>query len=344
MQGAHDFFSLTKKIHNALQGGDINLTKRKMRVYEEIVLENSLRNHLEDLPFVIIHDPQPLPMIQNYKRKGPWVWRLHIDLTRPNPKLWQYLKPWIEQYNAVIVSLPEYRKKLKVPQLLFYPAIDPYSFKNRDMTEDEMTERLHHYNIPTDKPLVVQISRFDKWKDPEGVIKAFKIAKKKVKNCRLVLLGNIATDDPEGVEVYQSLLSEQSDDIIMPPNQDAWMVNALQRKAAVIIQKSIREGFGLTVTEAMWKETPVIGGNCGGIKHQITNGKDGFLVNSVQECADRIIQVLEDKRLAKRIGKAAKETVRKKFLLTRLMEQYLDLFHSFETVYKFKAASRTKYF
>lgn len=344
MQGAPDFFSMTKKIHNALQGGDIRFTKRKMKVHQDIVYENAMRNHLENHDFVIVHDPQPLPMIDHYpKRKGPWIWRLHIDLTKPNKKMWNYIVPWIEKYDAMVVSLPEYKKKLRVPQLIFMPAIDPFAFKNRPMTDKEMKERLSHYDVPLDLPLVVQVSRFDKWKDPYGVIKAFKIARKKVK-CRLVLLGNIATDDPEGAEMYEKIANERSDDIIIPPYQDNWMVNALQAKAGVVLQKSIREGFGLTVAEAMWKETPVIGGNCGGIRHQISNGKNGFLVNSIQECADRIVQVLKDKRLARRLGKAGKETVRSKFLLTRLMEQYLDLFNSFKCVQEFKGMPKHRYY
>ncbi len=344
MQGAHDFFSVTKKLHNALQGGEIHLTKRKMKTYEEIVYENVMRNHLDNHDFVIVHDPQPLAMIKHYpQRKGPWIWRLHIDLSKPNMQAWKFLVPYIEQYNAVILSLPEYRKNLNIPQLIFPPAIDPYSSKNRDMSEEQIDERLKHYNIPTDLPLVVQVSRFDVWKDPVGVIKAFKIARKQVK-CRLVLLGNMATDDPEGAEVYEEIMHHRSEDIVIPPNQDTWMVNALQRKAAIVLQKSIREGFGLTVTEAMWKGTPVIGGNCGGIRIQIQNGKNGFLVSSVEECAKRIVQLLKDKKLARKLGKAGKETVRKKFLLSRLMEQYLDMFHSFKRVWEFKGLPKHRYF
>ncbi|OQA03015.1 MAG: Trehalose synthase [Planctomycetes bacterium ADurb.Bin401] len=243
--------------------------------------------------------------------------------------------PIIEKYDAVVFSLQEYKKKLETPQLFFMPAINPFSIKNKEMSEWEIKERLEHYKIPTDLPLVVQVSRFDRWKDPEGVIEAFKIAQKKVK-ATLVLLGNVATDDPEGVDVYRSLLDNQSERIKILSVEDTALVNALQRHAAVVLQKSIREGFGLTVTEAMWKGTAVIGGNAGGIRYQIRDGENGFLVSSIEEAAQRIIQLINDKRLRKKLGRKAKESVRRQFLMTRLLEQYLDMFASFETKYRLK--------
>jgi trehalose synthase len=334
IQGSPDFFSITKKMHNALQGGKINLTRRKLQIYEEVIYENSIRNHL-DHDVVIIHDPQPLAMINHYKRKGPWIWRCHIDLSNPNPEVWKYLTPFIEKYDAVIFSIKEYKKRLKTPQLFFMPAIDPFSIKNRELNKEEIDERLCHYHIPTDLPLVVQVSRFDRWKDPEGVIQAYKIARKKVE-CTLVLLGDVALDDPEGEEVYKSLLNQQEKRIIILSRQDTALVNALQRKAAVVFQKSIREGFGLTVAEAMWKGTPVIGGNAGGIRDQIEDGKNGFLVSSVKEAARRLVKLLKNEKLRDKMGKNGRETVREKFLLSRLLEQYLDLFGSFETVYRLK--------
>lgn len=338
IQGAPDFFTITKKMHNALQGGEINLSDRKMDIYEEVIYENVIRNHLDSHNLVIIHDPQPLPMINHYKKNGPWIWRCHVDLSNPDKELWNYLVPFIEKYDAVIFSIKDYKKKLKTPQVFFMPAIDPFSILNREMSEEEIRERFDHYDIPTDLPLVVQISRFDHWKDPQGVIEAFKIARKEV-DATLVLLGNIATDDPEGAEVYESLLDCREERIIILSHQDTALVNALQRKAAVVLQKSIREGFGLTVAEAMWKGTPVIGGNVGGIRYQIKDGVNGFLVSSVEEAAKRIVQLIKDKKLRKRMGEKAKETVRKKFLLTRYLDQYLDLFNSFETVYRLKKKS-----
>ena len=188
IHGPPDFFSVTKKMHNALQGGEINLTERKRELYEEIIYENSIRNHL-DHDVIIIHDPQPLPMINHYRKKIPWIWRCHIDLSNPHQELWNYLAPFIEKYDAVILSSKGYKQRLSTPQLFFMPAIDPFSIVNREMGQDEIDKRLSHYSIPTDFPLVVQVSRFDRWKDPEGVIKAFKLARKAV-DCTLVLLDN----------------------------------------------------------------------------------------------------------------------------------------------------------
>jgi trehalose synthase len=332
IQGSPDFFSVTKKIHNALQGGKINLTDRKMKLYEDIIYENSIRNHL-DQDLVIVHDPQPLPMINYYRKNRPWVWRCHIDLSSPNEELWSYLTRFIEKYDAVILSSKDYRQKLDTPQVFFMPAIDPFTITNRELSQHEIDERLKHYHIPVDLPIVAQISRFDRWKDPEGVIQAFKLARKEV-DCTLVLLGNVATDDPEGDEVYKSLLGYRDDRIIILTVQDAALVNAVQRQAAVVLQKSIREGFGLTVAEAMWKGTPVIGGNVGGIRYQIEDGISGFLVSTPEEAAERIVQVIKDKELREHMGKKAKESVKKRFLLTRYIEQYLDLIGSFEPVFK----------
>ena len=334
IQGSPDFFSITKKMHNALQGGEINLSEMKMQIYEDVVYENAVRNHL-DHDRVIVHDPQPLPMVTHYQKKGPWIWRCHIDLTNPNRELWNYLAPFVEEYDAVILTLQEYGRKLETPQVFFMPATDPFSIKNKELGEDEIQERLDHYDIPTDLPLVTQVSRFDRWKDPEGVIQAFKLAREEV-DATLVLLGNIATDDPEGEKVYQSLLDYQEERIIILAREDTALVNALQSRSAVIVQKSIREGFGLTVTEAMWKGTPVIGGNVGGIRYQIEDEVNGFLVSSIEEAAQRIVQLLKDEELRERMGQRARETVRKRFLMIRLLEQYLDLLGSFETVYQLK--------
>jgi len=332
IHGPPDFFSITKKMHNALQGAAINLTDLKMEIYEQVIYENAIRNHLNH-DMVVIHDPQPLPMINHYRKACPWIWVCHIDLTNPNRELWNYLTPFIEKYDAIVLSQKDYKQELKTPQLFFMPAIDPFSITNKPLSEDEIDERLNYYKIPTDIPLVVQISRFDRWKDPEGVIEAFKLARKEVA-ATLVLLGNVATDDPEGEEVYRSLLDSRDERIIILSRQDGALVNALQRRAAVVLQKSLREGFGLTVAEAMWKGTPVIGGNVGGIRSQIKDGVNGFLVSSVDEAAERIVQVVRDVELRTQLGQKAKETVRRKFLLTRYLEQYLDLFNSFETVFR----------
>jgi trehalose synthase len=336
VHGPPDFFSITKKIHNALQGAEINLSDRKMQIYEQVIYENAMRNHL-DHDVVIVHDPQPLPIINHYRKDCPWVWRCHVDLSQPNQELWNYLVQFIEKYDVVILSNRDYKQKLKVPQLFFMPAIDPFTITNRELSQKEVDERLNYYSIPTDLPLVVQISRFDRWKDPEGVIQAFKLAKKQV-DCTLVLLGNVATDDPEGAEVYQSLLNSREERIIILSHQDGALVNALQRRAGCVLQKSIREGFGLTVAEAMWKGAAVIGGNTGGIRYQIEDGVNGFLVSSVEQAAERIVQLVKDKELRVQLGKRARETVKQKFLLTRYLEQYLDLLNSFEADFKLSDA------
>lgn len=334
IQGASDFFSITKKMHNALQGGTIHITKRKMEVYDHIIQENAIRNHLEH-DLVIVHDPQPLPLIKFFRKRGPWIWRCHVDLTNPHAELWNYLAPIIERYDAVVFSLQEYRQQLDTPQVFFMPAIDPFTTKNKELTPKEVEERLHHYGIPTDLPLVAQISRFDRWKDPKGVIQAFHQVRKQV-DCTLVLLGNVATDDPEGANVYESLLHSRDERIIVLSHQDSALVNALQRRADVVVQKSIREGFGLTVAEAMWKGKAVVGGNVGGIRHQIQDGVNGFLVSSVKETEERILRLLKDENLRRQMGEKAKQTVKDNFLMTRYLEQYLDLFNSFETIYRLR--------
>lgn len=341
IQGSPDFFSVTKKLHNALQGGEINLSDRKKKIYRDTLRKNAVRNHL-DHDMVIVHDPQPLGMIENYNKSAPWVWRCHVDMSNPNKKAWEYLKSFVDEYDAAIFSIDEYRQKLDIPQLIFPPAIDPFSIKNRDFSEEEKQERLDHYDIPDDLPLVVQISRFDKYKDPEGVIKAYKKVRKNV-DCTLVLLGNVATDDPEGEEVYQSLLEHQEDRIIILSKQDTALVNALQCKAAVVVQKSIKEGFGLTVTEAMWKRAAVVGGRVGGIKHQIEDGENGFLVESIDEAAEKIELLIKKPDLRKKIGKAARETVKRKYLMSRLLENYIDMIKAFRIRFELSGYSGKVY-
>jgi trehalose synthase len=214
------------------------------------------------------------------------------------------------------------------------PAINPFSIKNRQLDEEDIEDRLDYYDIPKDLPIVTQVSRFDRWKDPEGVIEAFKIAREDI-DATLVLLGSIATDDPEGEQVYQSLLDSQEERIIILAKEDTALVNALQSRSAVVLQKSIREGFGLTVAEAMWKGTPVIGGDVGGIKHQIEDGVNGYLVSSIPEAAERIVQLVENPALREEMGQKARESVKENFLLIRLLEQYLDLLNAFETSYSY---------
>ena len=328
IQGTPDFFSITKKMHNALQGGEIDLTSIKKEIFEQVIYENSVRNFIRH-DFVIVHDPQPLPLIEHYEKRCPWLWRCHIDLSRPQPETWKYLRYWIDLYDAAILSCPDFVQEMEPPPHFFMPAINPFNIKNRELSDKEIDERLAHYNIPTDLPLVVQISRFDPWKDPVGVLEAFKRARKEL-DATLVLLGNFATDDPEGEQIYESLCACRDERIlILTSGDDSALVNALQTRATVVLQKSLREGFGLTVSEAMWKGTPVIGGNVGGIRYQIEDGINGFLVSSVEQAATRIVQLLKDKKLRDEMGERARETVREKFLLPRYVDQYLDLFAEF---------------
>lgn len=334
LHGFPDFFEMTKKFHNSLQGEPIHFTERKKRLYFQANGDFATYTHI-DHDCIIIHDPQPLPLIKFYKKRQPWIWRCHVDLSHPNDQLWDFLTTFILKYDVVILSNENYKKRdLPVEQRIIYPAIDPLSSKNIEISEKDVSKYLTKFGVHTDKPLITQISRFDKWKDPGGVIRVFKLVKKKV-DCRLVLCGNIATDDPEGVRMYERVekearsLAERGDIVLVtdPAASNFIFVNALQRISSVIIQKSIKEGFGLVVAEALWKGTPVVASNVGGIPLQIMDGENGFLVDphDNQGFADRIIRILQDPDLSKEMGRKGKEHVRKNFLITRLLMDYLDL-------------------
>jgi len=325
VQGTPEFFNCTKKLHNALQGQSIDLTDQEKTMYEHVTFENALRVHLDDCDAVIVHDPQPLPLVMHLREADiPWLWQCHVDLSSPHAGTWEYLRRFVEQYDVAIFSLPEYAQDLPIEQRFITPAINPFSAKNRELSEEEIERCLAQYRIRTDRPLVVQISRFDPWKDPAGVIDAFRIVREQV-DCTLVLVGSAAMDDPEAGAILETLESSVDDEIMLITAEDAILVNALQRRAAVVLQKSIREGFGLTVTEAMWKGAAVVGGNVGGIRLQIKDGDNGFLVNSVEEAAQRIIQLLTDPQLRKHLGSRAKQTVCEKFLMSRLLEDWIEL-------------------
>jgi trehalose synthase len=325
IQGTPAFFNCTKKLHNALQGERIEFSEAEKEVYERVVFENATRLHLAGCDAVVVHDPQPLPLVGHLdERQMPWLWQCHIDLSTPYPAAWNYLRRFVDQYDAAIFSLPEYVQDLDIVQRFITPAINPFSAKNADLSEREIDECLSHYRIPTDRPLVTQISRFDRWKDPMGVIEAFRRAREQ-EDCTLVLLGNTATDDPEGDVILETIKNSPDRGVIVLTVDDPLLVNALQRRASVVLQKSTREGFGLTVTEAMWKGAAVVGGNVGGIRHQIRDGENGFLVDTVDKAADRIVQLLRDRGLRERIGAQARETVRENFLMSRLLEDWLDL-------------------
>ncbi len=286
-----------------------------------------------DRDVVVAHDPQPLPLIRYFKKRQPWVWRCHIDLTDPNPALWHYLKGFILRYDLVVVSHPDYmRDDLPVQQRVVNPAIDPLAHKNQDLRPAEIERLLRKRGVPLDKPLVTRISRYDPWKDPVGVLEVFKLVRQE-QDCRLVLCGGAASDDPEGARVLAEVVRRSKrlvgsgDVVLIAGDSSSVFINALQRASTVIVQKSLREGFGLTVTEAMWKGTPVVASRIGGIPLQITDGVDGYLVEprDIAGTADRVVSLLRDPDLAESIGDAARETVRQRFLITRLLSDDLDV-------------------
>ena len=331
LHGNPAFFEVTKKFHNALQGGDINLSGMKRRLYLDANQEFAVYTHLTH-DCVILHDPQPLPLIKFCHKKQPWIWRCHIDLTEPHKELWDFIKQFILRYDMVIFSSEQYKKKdLPIEQRIMHPAIDPLSLKNRELSQDDILKYIQKADIPTDKPIITQVSRMDPWKDPEGLLDVYELVRKKV-DCRLLYCYNLATDDPEGMDIYARVHHKAKDLVdkglvkFVVGNND-YLVNAIQRFSDVIIQKSTREGFSLTVTEALWKGKPVVASNVGGIPIQIQDGENGFLVepNDIKGCADRIVEILKNPKLADTIGKNAKERVREKFLTTRLLSEYLDL-------------------
>jgi trehalose synthase len=330
--GSDDFFGVTKKFHNGLQGDPVNLTDNKKRLYVQANESFSQYNHISRHDAVIIHDPQPLPIIRFYKKRQPWIWRCHIDLTEPDPGLWEFLKGYIMRYDLMIVSHERYlRPDLTVEQRVINPAIDPLNQKNIALPERTVMRYMKRHHIPLDKPLITQVSRFDKWKDPECVVEVFKRVREKV-DCRLVLAGNMATDDPEGLAIYERVRKRAgslvaSGDIIFLLGASDVAINALQRVSSVVLQKSLREGFGLTVSEAMWKGTPVVAGAVGGIPLQIVDGESGFLVDptDLEQTADRVVTLLKDPALASAMAEAGVEHVREHFLVTRLLGHWLEL-------------------
>ena len=334
LHGSQEFFEVTKSFHNALQGAKLNLSTRKKQVYLQVNDNFSRFSHL-DHDCVIIHDPQPLSIIQSYRKSQPWIWRCHIDLTNPHKELWDFLKGFLLKYDQIVVSSEKYFKDdLPVDQRLMLPAINPLSQKNKDISEKTMIEHITKAGIPTDKPIITQVSRLDPWKDPEGVIDVFKLVKQKV-DCRLVFCYNVASDDPEGMRMYNKVLRKanklyKNGHIIFVVGNNETLVNAIQRFSNVIIQKSTKEGFCLCVTEALWKGTPVVASNVGGIPSQIKDGENGFLLapKDTEGFADRIIHLLKNPDDGKAIGQKAKETVRQKFLITRLLSDYLYMLNS----------------
>ena len=331
LHGTPDFFTITKKFHNALQGSAINLSSRKKDIYYETNRRFSTFTHIHH-DLVIVHDPQPLPLISFYKKTQPWIFRCHIDISNPNQEVWDYLKGFIQKYDHFVVSLPEFQKKdLTIPQSVIHPAIDPVTAKNKSISDTKISKYLSKFGIDRKKPIISQVSRFDPWKDPIGVVRIFERVRKKM-DCQLVLLGQFATDDPEGHKILLSLQKKMDKspfkhDIKLLVVDNAFLVNCLQRASAVVIQKSLKEGFGLTVTEALYKGTPVVASKVGGIPLQVIDGENGFLhsPHDLNGFTGSVIKLLKDEKLRVEMGKVGKEHVKKNFLITRLMLDWLYL-------------------
>lgn len=331
--GGNDFFEVTKAFHNALHGAQYDLSRAAQDIFLMYNEQNRERMKFEE-DLVVIHDPQPLGLIRSRTQTpAHWVWRCHIDLSNPDPKVWEFLRPFVEQYDAAIFSSQSFARQLPIPQYLFYPCIDPLSEKNRELTEAQVQQVCDDFGIDRSRPIVTQVSRFDRLKDPVGVVQAYKLAKKYV-DCQLVLAGGGATDDPEGAVVLQEVKDAAGNDpdivILDLPPWCAVQINAIQRASTIIIQKSLKEGFGLTVTEALWKGKPTIAGAVGGIPNQIIHKLTGVLVHSVEGCAFQIRYLLTHPDFARTIGINGREHVKENFLMTTNVKRWLLLFRILE--------------
>lgn len=339
MSATAEFFEITKHFHNNLQGHSGIISDEQKQVYLD-GLTSSARGFVENYDYVIIHDPQPLAIIDYISAKtGKWIWRCHIDTSNPNPDTWNFLYPFMKEYDAVIFTLDEFVKdNADFKNIAFIPpSIDPLSPKNIEMSEEEVNKFLKSYNIDYDRPVLLQVSRFDPWKDPLGVIDVYRNIKYSynvsgIRGTQLVLIGSMAHDDPEGWIIYDRVMRRAGEDFDLHVytnfhNVGDVGVKAFQSAADVVLQKSLREGFGLTVAEALWKGKPVIGGNVGGIKIQIENEVNGFLVSSIKEATDKTLYLLQNPEIAKEMGEKGKEIVREKFLCIREIEDHLRLFN-----------------
>lgn len=331
IKGGEAFYAVTKKMHNALHGTPQTFELKDYDTFLQVQDENLDLMALDE-DIVFIHDPQPVGLIKRKKTQhNKWVWRCHVDVSNPDQGVWTFLKSFVEHYDFSVFSAPAFSQNLPIPQALISPSIDPLADKNREMSESEIDAVMRQLNIPLDKPLVTQVSRFDRLKDPLGVVQAFKQIQDYV-DARLLLVGGSATDDPEGAQVLaevQEAVGKNPDIIVMclPPTSHI-EINAIQRASTIILQKSLKEGFGLTITEALWKGKPVIAGAVGGIPLQITHKFSGILTHSVEGTAYWLKQLLHEPAFAKRLGENGKEHVRQNFLLTRQLRDYLLLFLS----------------
>jgi trehalose synthase len=338
LHGSDEFFAVTKQAHNALQGADIEWTPPMQRIYLERILDNALLMD-DGYDAIVVHDPQPAALL-HFLRDHPsladgrtrWIWRCHIDLTVANPTVWEFFRPFIELHDASVWTLAEFvPASLKMEHVVeLHPCIDPLSVKNLDLALPFCVELTRQYGIDTNRPIVCQISRFDPWKDPIGVVEAFRIVREQVPDAQLLLAGSMATDDPEGFRVWEETEHARGGDrdihLLSNLHQvGSVQINAFQRVATVMVQKSLREGFGLTVSEALWKGRPVVGGDAGGIKLQIIDDYNGYLVDSIEGCAQRIIDLLADPVGADAMGSQGREHVRSNFLATTELHDWLLL-------------------
>lgn len=335
--GDSDFYQCTKNFHNAIQGNRVATSEKMLSHFLEVNEQNAiqLRPILEEADYVFIHDPQPMALLSFCpNRKGKWIWRCHIDASHPHRGTWRFIDRFIRNYDASIFSLPQFVQKLPHPSYIISPSIDPLSEKNVDLTQEELDAVRQRFELDPDAPLITQISRFDRFKDPQGVIEAYKLAKKYIPSLQLVLAGGGASDDPEGEAVLNEIRLVAGEDpnikILLLPADAHRTVNALQRLSDIVLQKSTREGFGLTVTEAMWKGKPVIGGDTGGIRLQVIDFHTGFLVNTPEGAALRIRYLFNQRQKMAEMGCKGKEFVRENFLLTRQLREHMTLLVSLQ--------------
>ncbi len=326
IKGDQAFFSVTKAFHNALHGKREEITGKMFDIFRETT-ETNLSQMALNGDVILVHDPQPAGLVlRRGCVGGRWIWRCHIDVSAPDPRVWEFLRPYVEQYDAAIFSMPDFAQQLPIPQYMVAPSIDPLSDKNKELSADFVNSVLAKYGLDPDRPILTQISRFDRLKDPLGVIEAYQMVKKR-HDCQLVLAGGDAPDDPEGEEVLGEVRDRAASDpdihiLPLPPFSDL-EINALVRGSTVVLQKSTKEGFGLTVSEALWKRKPVIGGAVGGIKLQIINGVTGYLVHSPEGAAKRLAQLLSDPEFRRRLGDNGHLHVKQNFLITRHVKDYM---------------------
>jgi trehalose synthase len=329
IKGNTEFFQVTKKFHNALHGRKENITAGEFALFEEASKQNAKETELYG-DIIFVHDPQPIALVSRKKEIGKkWIWRCHIDVSHPNQDVWNFLEPFVVQYDAAVFSAPSFSHQLPIRQFLISPSIDPLSDKNKELPQPTIDSVLAKYGIPKDKPIITQVSRFDYLKDPVGVIQAFEMVRKSI-DCRLVFAGGTASDDPESDKVLAEVKDRAGNNpdihILLIPSGSDIEINALQRASTVIVQKSHREGFGLTVTEALWKAKPVVASAVGGIPLQVKNKFTGFLSYGIEGTAYAIRQLLTNPQYASWLGENGREHIRYNFLITRHLRDYLLLF------------------